>query len=230
MSFNPNLEIGQVLDNSTLCEIFKCSPQGGMRKSNTTNTLVLITDYTKGIYHDKWIGGILHYTGMGLKGDQDIYYKQNRTLYESEHNGIDVHLFEVINPKEYIYCGRVILVEEPYQEIQLDETGTRRYVWMFPIKSIPENDVIKPESFVFKDKEDYKKRGKNLDKEYTTLLKTKTHKNSNNLKGKRIRHKIYGIGTIIQYNNTIITVKFLKGGIKTLDYHLCIEKDLLEFI
>ena len=45
---------------------------GGMRRSKTTNTLVIVSDYTKGIYHDKWIGGALHYTGMGKNGDQDI--------------------------------------------------------------------------------------------------------------------------------------------------------------
>lgn len=29
-----------------------------MRRSKTTNTLVIVSDYTKGIYHDKWIGGV----------------------------------------------------------------------------------------------------------------------------------------------------------------------------
>lgn len=51
--FNPNLVIGQVINNNILMSIFKCSQQGGMRKSNTTNTLVIVTDYTRGIYHDK---------------------------------------------------------------------------------------------------------------------------------------------------------------------------------
>ena len=104
--FNPGLEIGQAINNNILREIFKCGQQGGMRKSNTTNTLVIVTDYTRGIYHDKWIGGVLHYTGMGLSGDQDINYSQNRTLNESDYNGVDVHLFEVMNPGEYTYCGK----------------------------------------------------------------------------------------------------------------------------
>jgi HNH endonuclease len=58
--FNPGLEIGQEINNVRLCEIFGCSPQGGMRKSNKINTLVIVSDYTRGIYHDKWIGGVLH--------------------------------------------------------------------------------------------------------------------------------------------------------------------------
>ena len=43
---------------------------GGMRYSKTTNILVIVSDYVKGIYHDKWVGGALHYTGMGKNGDQ----------------------------------------------------------------------------------------------------------------------------------------------------------------
>lgn len=58
------LEIGQILKNSDIVEIFKCGNMGGMRRSKTTNTLVIVSDYTKGLYFDKWIGGVLHYTGI----------------------------------------------------------------------------------------------------------------------------------------------------------------------
>lgn len=78
--FDPGLKIGQVIENSDIVEIFKCSNMGGMRRSKATNTLVLVSDYTKGIYHDKWIGGVLHYTGMGKVGNQDINRAQNKTL------------------------------------------------------------------------------------------------------------------------------------------------------
>lgn len=97
MTFNPNLQIGQEIDNSTLTSIFHCSNMGGMRRSRGTNTLVLIADYTKGLYHDKWIGGVLHYTGMGKNGDQDILNSQNNTLANCNTNGVDVHLFEVLD-------------------------------------------------------------------------------------------------------------------------------------
>lgn len=72
MKFNPGLEIGQILKNDDIVNIFKCGNMGGMRRSKATNTLVIVSDYTKGLYHDKWIGGVLHYTGMGKLGDQDI--------------------------------------------------------------------------------------------------------------------------------------------------------------
>ncbi|WP_293602023.1 hypothetical protein [Ruminococcus sp. CAG:330] len=100
--FNSGLEIGQIIKNEDIVRIFKCGNIGGMRRSRTTNTLVIVSDYTKGLYHDKWIGGILHYTGMGKSGDQDIHWAQNATLAESDYNGVDVHLFEVIDAGEYI--------------------------------------------------------------------------------------------------------------------------------
>lgn len=77
MSFNPGLKIGQILKNNELVEIFKCGNMGGMRRSKATNTLVIVTDHTKGLYKDKWKGGVLHYTGMGKVGDQDLYWSQN---------------------------------------------------------------------------------------------------------------------------------------------------------
>ena len=79
MSFDHGLTVGNNINNDQLTEIFKCSPQGGMRKSNTTNTLVLVSDNTRGIYEDRWINDILHYTGMGLEGDQSLEYSQNKT-------------------------------------------------------------------------------------------------------------------------------------------------------
>ena len=96
MPFNPNLQIGQEISNSELVSIFKCGNMGGMRRSHTTNTLVLVSDYTKGLYHDKWIGGTLHYTGMGKNGDQDLHWAQNDTLAGCGSNGVDIHLFEVM--------------------------------------------------------------------------------------------------------------------------------------
>lgn len=81
-----------------------------MRRSKATNSLVIISDHTKGLYEDKWFGDVLHYTGMGKNGgDQDLNFMQNKTLAESDRNGVEVHLFEVLVPTEYIYRGLVSL-------------------------------------------------------------------------------------------------------------------------
>lgn len=42
---------------------------------------------------------------------------------------------------EYIYCGRIELVDKPYTETQPGEDGVPRKVWMFPIRPVPDNDV-----------------------------------------------------------------------------------------
>lgn len=127
------LRPGSLIDNDRLCDIFKCSKQGGMRRSNTTNTLVLVSNHTKSVYGDRWIGDVLHYTGMGLTGDQSLSASQNRTLAESNKSGVEVHLFEVHEEKQYSYVGKVGLARKPYPEIQADEEGVERTVWMFPL-------------------------------------------------------------------------------------------------
>ena len=68
------LKQGQILDNNELCELFKCSSQGGMRRSHETNTLVIVSNHVKSIYEDKWIDNVMHYTGMGTSGDQSLTF------------------------------------------------------------------------------------------------------------------------------------------------------------
>ena len=84
------------------------------------------------IFSDKWYGNELHYTGMGRNGDQTIDGNQNKTLLESDHNGVEIHLFEVFEPTKYTYQGIVKLSNKPYQEIQNGEDEHPRKVWMFP--------------------------------------------------------------------------------------------------
>lgn len=129
-----DLIIGKSYSNGELMDAFKCGRSGGLRKSNQTNTLVIIFDHNK-MYDDAWKGDVLHYTGMGRIGNQDINYMQNKTLNESGSNGVDLHLFEVFEEGRYEYCGPVELAGEPYQEIQPDTNGDNRNVWMFPLRS-----------------------------------------------------------------------------------------------
>lgn len=253
--FDPGLRIGEILKNSDIVDKFKCGNMGGMRRSKTTNTLVIVSDYTKGIYHDKWIGGVLHYTGMGKNGDQDINWAQNATLAACGRNGVDVHLFEVMDAGEYIYCGRIELVEKPYKETQPGEDGIDRKVWMFPIRPVPDNDVKKPSMFVFSDMDDYRTRGKNVDSEYAKILAEKKKRDGNSnpvppappvikkpepkpvvvispdIVGKKVKHKAYGIGTITAINgSSSIDVDFDKVGLKKMGYEFCMKNNMLEFI
>lgn len=129
-----DLKIGQKLNNDELCEIFGCSSQGGMRRSTSTGTLVLVSNHVRSIYDDRWEGDVVHYTGMGTNGDQSLGFMQNKTLYESGQNDVSVHLFEVFKIKEYTYSGQVELAGEPYTEKQPDENGDLRKVYVFPLR------------------------------------------------------------------------------------------------
>jgi 5-methylcytosine-specific restriction protein A len=146
--FNPGLETGFEIDNKKLCDIFKCGPQGGMRKSNKTGTLVIVSNHIKSIYDDRWIDEVFHYTGMGQKGDQRIDFMQNKTLAESETNGIGIYLFEVFEPQVYTYVGPMMLSDKPYTETQPDEDGINRNVWMFPLVPRGQNALVVPKKRV----------------------------------------------------------------------------------
>lgn len=134
------LQPGTELNNDQLTELFKCSTQGGMRRSKTTNTLIIVANHVKSVYSDRWADGVFHYTGMGLSGDQSLDFMQNKTLAESTANGIAVHLFEVHKAKVYTYVGEVVLAASPLQESQEDEDGNVRKVWIFPVK--PKNGEV----------------------------------------------------------------------------------------
>lgn len=136
MEFNPGINIGDHLTNNELCQLFKCGNMGGMRRSKKTGTLVIIFDHTKNFYHDEWKDGVLHYTGMGKNGDQVLVGNQNGTLYHSDTNGVNVHLFEVLEKSVYTYKGIVKLAAQPYQAAQETFDGEMRSVWIFPVKPV----------------------------------------------------------------------------------------------
>lgn len=125
---------GSTLNNDELTATFLCSPQGGMRRSTRTNTLVIVSNHVESVYDDRWIDNVLHYTGMGQRGPQSLEFHQNKTLNESRSNGVSVHLFEVFTKRVYTYIGEVVLANAPYQEQQTDSGGQGRSVWVFPLR------------------------------------------------------------------------------------------------
>lgn len=130
-----DLKVGQIYTNDDIKRVFQVSGQGGMRKSNINNCLVLFVVHNeRNPYADKWSDdGVLHYTGMGLSGDQSFEYMQNKTLANSKNNGVDLHLFESNSPNEYIYSGQVELAGEPYYDRQPDHNSNERQVVKFPL-------------------------------------------------------------------------------------------------
>lgn len=166
------VEIGKTYNNNQIMEHFKCDGQSGMRKSNRTNSLVLIAKHINNLYDDKWIGNVLHYTGEGLEGDQEIT-RQNKTLYNSRNTDIKVYLFEVFEEGKYIYQGEVELAEDPYQTDELDVKHNMRKVWKFPIQRKDKKSPEAIEEEVIKKNEEKreKKAKKSTNKQIIERLK-----------------------------------------------------------
>lgn len=97
-----------------------------------TNVLILITDHIKALYEDVWKDGVLLYTGTGRHGDQKIQ-GQNKTLAESDTNGIEVHYFERFVKGRYVYKGQVKLAGQVQTGQQIDDDGVLRKVIIFPL-------------------------------------------------------------------------------------------------
>jgi len=131
-----DLKPGDELTNGQLMSVFGCGTSGGMRRSHKTKSLIIVSDPTKGLYVDEWRGHTLHYTGMGLRGDQSLDSAQNRTLAESRSSGVQVHLFEVHREHVYTYVGPVTLEGDPYESQQADADNRMRRVWIFPVRPI----------------------------------------------------------------------------------------------
>lgn len=216
MSFKPPFNIGDVVSNAEMTDAFKVGNMGGMRRSKTTGTLVLISDNTKGLYNDKWHEGILHYTGMGKVGDQTLSGNQNKTLAESDTNGVEVHLFEVDDPGKYTYSGVVKLAGKPYQETQPDDNGNPRKVWMFPIKKVTDVTVVpetKPEEKTTPTVEIETEPEKHFDENAVTEQST-------------VRHSRFGTGTVRKIEDGKIYVEFA-GGQRIFQYPDAFEKGYL---
>lgn len=145
--------VGDEYSNEDISRIFKCSTQGGMRRSHSTLALVLTShhDDPNNAYVDYWQDNVFYYTGMGMEGDQDLNYAQNRTLAESNSNGIVVYLFEVFSNQKYTYRGIAKLVAEPFQKEEVDFSGNPRQVWKFPLKLI--NHELLDDGFIKKEQE-----------------------------------------------------------------------------
>lgn len=136
---NNNITIADLIIGGTYSDkdiqcAFKCSTQGGMNRSHKTNTLVLFVKHNKSLYDDEWDNDILKYTGMGQVGDQSFLYAQNKTLFESRTNGVEVHLFECYEDGKYIYDGIVELADEPSYDTEADVNNNSRRVVKFPLK------------------------------------------------------------------------------------------------
>jgi|GEM_PF-273405 len=131
--FHVPFKPGDVIDNDTLAKIFRCGPQGIMRRSPRTNSLVIISDHTSAIFEDKWVNNFFHYTGTGLPAEQSLANRENRILAESKTSGVSLYLFEVYDEGKYVYDGEAELADPPFISRQADIEKNLRDVYIFPL-------------------------------------------------------------------------------------------------
>lgn len=181
-----DFKVGNKYYNSEICDAFKCSLMAGMNRSHTTNTLVLTAKHNKVLYADKVDGDVFYYTGMGKIGDQSLEYKQNKTLYESNSNGVRVYLFESYVDGEYIFFGEVKLVSEPFFVEELGEDEISRKVIKFPLKRVAEAiDIVYDFSDIEKNEQN---KIKEVRKHSSTDIKEKAKQaESNNISTKEVK-------------------------------------------
>ena len=173
-------KVGEEVSHNDMRKAYGVGNMGGMRWSKTYNCLVIVSDNTKGLYEDKWYGDVLHYTGMGKKGDQKLI-SQNKRVYEARTTGVEIHLFEVLKDNEYTYRGIVELVEDPYQDTQTDEDKKLRKVWVFPIKPVDGMPAVDASSI----EKSEKKRAAEVEKMSFEDLKNAAKSRSKKKPGKR---------------------------------------------
>ncbi len=104
--------------------------------SYATNAIAIILDYSVEGVHDTWKDGVLYCNGdKQYKAEGSIEYAsmEERLLYHSKNNGMEIHLFmgEIFN--EYQYCGIFNLVKLPYQEKESNENEQECFRWVFPL-------------------------------------------------------------------------------------------------
>lgn len=104
---------------------------------------------------------IIYYTGQGQVGDQKLS-SANKTLAESQTNGIRVVLFEVFEKYQYTYRGDVSLANDPFLEEQFDTNGDYRNVFIFPLKLIDAQGHLLPKEIYENTKVKKRKRIKTL--------------------------------------------------------------------
>lgn len=141
MSFLCPIQVGQVVSNQVLMEVFQCDNSQGIRPSKATKSIVILTLHGNRFYEDQWIGDIIYYTGVGKTGDQTADKGRNKSLKNAKADGRTIHLFEMFHPGSYTYQGIAELAGPVFMENQKDETGTMRKVCVFPIQIVNQQRI-----------------------------------------------------------------------------------------
>jgi 5-methylcytosine-specific restriction enzyme A len=133
--FDPGLAPGQILTGDDLQRVFTCDDRGGMRWSQETRTLVVLSDQFEAIAPDRWDGAVLHFAAVDLPGERELDGASMGALTGSDGDaGAAVYLLEKLGPDQYLFDGAVQLAGPPCRETRVDYDGRPHDVWILPLK------------------------------------------------------------------------------------------------
>ncbi len=136
------IRVGEVLKRRRLHALVGGAHQWGITSSLNGRAMLLFRNpkKSKKFGYDKWEGqqdnGQFHYTGQGVKGNQDVSSRANKSLLMSKDLGKPVHVFES-SGTDVTYLGPYELLDDAFRwEVAPDETGRERRVVVFHLMKI----------------------------------------------------------------------------------------------
>ena len=141
---NPiDLVEGQVYTNEQVQNAMRVEWYGDVRKSHTKNAIMIVShaenpESMTGLndYVDE--NTVLYYTGP--EKDDKNAKTLTSYLYEAErhkgdsHIAMSVHIFFKHQGNEYLYRGRVVPADAPYEEVVIGDGGVLQTVFKYPLK------------------------------------------------------------------------------------------------
>jgi len=131
------VKVGQTLKRQRLHALVGGAHQWGITSCLGGKAMLVFCNpkKSKKFGYDKWEGrqsnGEFHYTGQGVRGNQEISSGANRSLLRSRELGKPIHLF-VSAGTDVTYVGQHELAADAFRwETAPDETGRDRRVVVF---------------------------------------------------------------------------------------------------
>ncbi len=224
MGFDPGLEIGEMISNQKIHDIFGVDMQQGIRTSKDHNYIVIVLKNDNGEYQDTWNddGYRINYTGVGQIGDQKLNGR-NKTLRDVLYNNKELFFFEKDSPNKYVYRGLCDLEDEPKISIQLDKNGNDRKVYVFPLKLHTRRKEL---VHSLEQEKEFEIEERKYDLTFNSIGKKDIKFNKKieyKLKPRKKTKSIMKYGTIIYKRNKLIGINALKKAKFQCEYDILHE-------
>ena len=138
--------VGNIYTNQEICDSFRVSPMGGIRKSNSKRAIIAIayTHNSEFKHYDYWVDDTLYFYGQGAYGNQNFETGYNASLFDAPKTGYTIYLFEKIEPNQYLYRGIVELVGTK-RVLGDDKNGKKRDMILLLLKLKGNQDYVPEE-------------------------------------------------------------------------------------